>query len=433
MRKEGPERLDAIETRCCIVGGGPAGMMLGYLLARRGIDVTVLESHLDFDREFRGDTVHPSTLEVLDQLGLADRLLEIPHTRLMKVVLNSPEGAFVLADLRGLKTKFPFVALIPQVRFLGFIADVARDLPNFHLIMGASADELIEEEGKVRGVRYQSREGRHEIRSLLTIAADGRHSRLRTASGFEPIKSSPPMDVLWFKLPRLPGETPETDTDFFIRPGRMLIRLNRGDYWQVGLVIPKGGFHTLKTAGLDSFKRVTAEQFPMIAGNLEALDDWKQVMPLVVESSRLKLWHRPGLLFIGDAAHVMSPVGGVGINYAIQDAVVASNVLAEPLRRGDLTDADLAKIQRLREWPTRVIQTFQGLMQKNLFGSEFQRVDSAASRPIRPPFFLRLPFVGSFIARILAFGPRRVRVEGDAVKNETFARVGLKRRSIQSD
>ena len=419
MHKEDQATVDARETCCCVVGGGPAGMMLGYLLATRGIDVTVLESHLDFDREFRGDTVHPSTLEILNQIGLADRLLELPHAKLTNVALNAPEGAVTIADFRGLKTKFPFIALIPQVRFLDFLADAARDLPSFHLIMGASADELIEGDGKVLGVRYQSREGRHELRSLLTVAADGRHSRLRTASGFEPVASSPPMDVLWFKLPRLPSEALESGADFFIRPGRMLIRLDRGDSWQFGLVIPKGGYHALKATGLDPFKRSTADQFPMIAANLEALHDWKQVTPLAVESSRLKLWHRPGLLFIGDAAHVMSPVGGVGINYAIQDAVAASSVLAEPLRRGDLADADLAKVQRLREWPTRVIQTFQAFIQKNLIGAVFQSAESAGRRPLRPPLFLRLPFIGSFITRIVAFGPRRVRVEGDAVKSET--------------
>lgn len=400
------EILDVQETRCCIVGGGPAGLVLAYLLARRGVEVRLLEAHNDFDRDFRGDTVHPSTLEILDSLGLADRLLELPHAKVRRGTIQTPTGSFPFADFGILETKFPYIALIPQVHFLEFMAAEAARYPAFVLVMGANVKELIEHEGRIAGVRYQSREGWHEVRAPLTVACDGRFSRVRSLAGFEPVKSSPPMDVLWFHLPRSADDTFDPEVGFRIRPGRLLIRLERPEYWQMGYVIPKDGYKNLRARGLEALHASLVELIPEFAGRIQTLVDWNQITPLSVESSRLKRWYRPGLLLIGDAAHVMSPVGGVGINFAIQDAVVASNRLAEPLLRDGLGLEDLASVQHQRYWPTVIIQTVQAQIQKRLLGAALD-----ASRPFRPPAFLRLPFLRNLMVRLIAFGPRRVRVD----------------------
>ena len=237
---------DVSETNCCVVGGGPAGVMLSYLLARQGVPVTLLESHKDFNREFRGDTVHPSTLEMLDVLGLADRLLEIPHGRMNKVTIRSRDGIFLMADFSFLHSKFPFIALIPQANFLDFMVREANKLPAFRLVLGANAKELIDENGVTRGVRYQGTEGWHEVRAPLTVAADGRFSKLRSLAGLEPVKTSPPMDVLWFALPKERGDPSDVDGTFRVGGGRMLIKLDRNDHWQMGDVIPKGGYQTVR-------------------------------------------------------------------------------------------------------------------------------------------------------------------------------------------
>jgi 2-polyprenyl-6-methoxyphenol hydroxylase-like FAD-dependent oxidoreductase len=411
------ERTDGVRdvrrTTCCVVGGGPGGAVLGLLLARAGLDVTLLEAHPDFDREFRGDTLHPSVLEIMDQLGLADRLLELPHTEARSFTLQTVSGPFTPVDFSRVDTKFPYITLMPQTSFLEFIVAEAKRYPNFRLVMEARVRGLIEEDGVVRGVRYESEDGTHEVRAVLTVGADGRGSRVRRLAGFEPVKTSPPMDVLWFKLPREEGD-PAGLIGRFGR-GHIAVMLDRQDYWQAGYVIPKGTYPELRREGIESLRRGFAELIPEYADRVEHLRDWQQASLLSVESSICPRWYRPGLLLIGDAAHVMSPVAGVGINYAIQDAVVAANALSRPLKRSQerLVDLDvrhLAAVQRRRELPTRLIQRFQALIQQRVLAPTLR-----SNEPFAPPLFLRLllrvPFVGNIPSRIVAFGfwPVRVR------------------------
>jgi 2-polyprenyl-6-methoxyphenol hydroxylase-like FAD-dependent oxidoreductase len=399
------EVRDVCAVSCCIVGGGPAGVVLGYLLARQGIEVRVLEAHRDFDREFRGDTVHPSTLELLADLGLAEGLLERPHTKIRRATIRTPEAVYTLADFSRLQTRFPYIALIPQAQFLEFLAEAARPLPAFRLVMGANVKELVEGDGMVLGVRYQSHEGWHEVRADLTVACDGRFSKVRALAGLEPVRTAPPIDVLWFRLPRRPDDPEETEISFRVLPGRLVLRFDRRDYWQVGYVIPKGGYQALRAEGLDALRHTLTHLMPEFTDRVETLQSWTQIAPLSVESSRLRRWHRPGLLLIGDAAHVMSPVGGVGINYAIQDAVEASNRLGEPLRQGRLRAEDLAAVQRRRHGPTVIIQAVQRVIQ-----DRFLRAALDTELPFRPPAFLRLPLVRRLIVRLIAFGPWPVHV-----------------------
>jgi 2-polyprenyl-6-methoxyphenol hydroxylase-like FAD-dependent oxidoreductase len=362
---------------------------------------------MDFDREFRGDTIHPSVLMILDEIGLADRLLQIRHTEMRSVSIQRPEGTIRIGDLSLLKTKYPYIALIPQVDFLKFITKEAAHYPAFRLIMGAQVDELLEEHGSVCGVRYRGTDGYCEVRAVLTVGADGRFSRLRKLAGFEPIKTSPPMDVLWFRLSRKPGDG-EQPLGRFV-DGQIVVTLNRYDYWQGGLVIPKGTYQQVRAAGLAQFRRTIAEALPLFADRVDELQEWKQISVLSVESSRIPRWYRPGLLLIGDAAHVMSPIGGVGINYAIQDAVVASNVLAGKLKYGVAETRDLAKVQRQREMPVRVVQAFQNLLQRQVLAPALH----AKRAPEFPPlvrWLLRIPAVRYIPARLIAIGLKQVHV-----------------------
>jgi 2-polyprenyl-6-methoxyphenol hydroxylase-like FAD-dependent oxidoreductase len=399
------------ETQCCVVGGGPAGTVLALLLARRGVRVTLLEMHKDFDREFRGDTIHPSTMEILDQIGLADKLLEIPHTKVSGPTLQFANGTITPFDLGRLKTRFPYILMVPQSRFLEFITAEAGKYPEFRLVMHANVTQLIEERGVVRGVRYVTPDGVHELPAPLVVGADGRFSHVRRLAGFEPVKNSPPMDVLWFRLPKLPGE-PEISSGAFgaIGGGRIFVLLERNDYWQGGFVFPKGMYQELRAQGVEVVRRQISEIAPRFVKHADALTDWSQLTLLSVESSRCPLWHKPGLVVIGDAAHVMSPVGGVGINYAIQDAVVAANVLAAPLKAGSVTDANLAEVQRQREWPTRVIQSFQAFMQTKIIASVLQ-LRQARNIPWQLWLLARIPVLRDLPPRMIAFGPKRVRLE----------------------
>jgi 2-polyprenyl-6-methoxyphenol hydroxylase-like FAD-dependent oxidoreductase len=399
-------------TSCCIVGGGPAGTMLAFLLARSGVPVTLLEMHKDFDRDFRGDTVHPSILEVLDQVGLAQKLLELPHSRITGPTLQFANGPFRPFDLSRLKTRFPYIAMIPQVRFLEFITREAAKYPEFKLIMHAQVQHLIEENGTVAGVRYLGSDGEQELRAKLTVGTDGRFSVIRRLAGFEPIKTAPPMDVLWFRLPKLPGEPEVTGGAFGgIGGGRIFIVLERNDYWQAGLVFPKGQYQVLRAQGVDAIRKSLIETEPRFAKHAESLTDWQQFTLLSVESSRCPLWHKPGVLIIGDAAHVMSPVGGVGINYAVQDAVVAANVLTGPLKSGNVSETHLAEIQRQREWPTRVIQRMQAMMQDSLMVRAFEST-LPSTVPWQLKLLLKIPFLRDIPSRLIAFGPRHVRLHG---------------------
>jgi 2-polyprenyl-6-methoxyphenol hydroxylase-like FAD-dependent oxidoreductase len=400
-----------IEVRSCVVGGGPGGAMLALLLARRGIRVTLLEMHKDFDREFRGDTIHPSTMEILDQIGLAEKLHEIPHTKVSGPTLQFANGVITPFDLGRLKTRFPYILMVAQSRFLEFITAEAAKYPEFRLVMHANVNQLIEEQGVVRGVRYSTPDGVQEVRAALTVGADGRFSQVRRLAGFEPVKTSPPMDVLWFLLPKLPGE-PQLSGGAFggIGGGRIFILLERNEYWQGGFVFPKGHYQELRAKGVEAVRQQISEIAPRFAKHAEALTDWSQLTLLSVESSRCPRWHKPGLLLIGDAAHVMSPVGGVGINYAIQDAVVAANVLSGPLKSDKVSDADLAEVQRQREWPTRAIQALQSFMQTKLIASVLQS-PRAGNIPWQLRLLSKLPVIGDLPPRMIAFGPRRVRLE----------------------
>ena len=388
-------------TDCCIVGAGPAGAVLALLLARQGVAVTLLEGHHDFDREFRGDTIHPSVMEVMDELGLADRLLAVRHTKVSKVSLQTPNGPLLVAPFARLRTRFPYITLMPQTEFLTFITNEAQRYPTFKLIMGARVEHLTEQGGVVRGVRYQKDNEAHEIRATLTVGADGRFSRTRKLAGIEPTKTSPPMDVLWFKLPRVPNNPEEVQGR--VKNGRFIAMLNRFDHWQCAYIIPKDSYAALHAAGLPALRQTLAELAPFVADRVDHLTQWKQLSLLSVESSRCARWYKPGLLLIGDAAHVMSPVGGVGINYAIMDAVATANMLGRSLRAGHMTIRDLQAVQRRREWPTRVIQAIQTFIQRRIVAGA---LDTNSSLNI-PPLVRRLlqsSRVLSIPARVIAYG-----------------------------
>ncbi len=390
------------ETTCCIVGAGPAGAVLALLLARKGIPVVLLEEHMDFDRDFRGDTIHPSVMQIMEELGLADRLLQLDHTKVYTLPVQTARGTVTLADFRRLKTRYPYIAMIPQARFLEFITAEAKRYPSFRLVMGARVEKLMEEDGYIHGVHYRGQDGWHEVRAVLTVAADGRFSRVRKLAGFEPVKTAPPMDVLWFRLPRRPEDSMES-TGRLVQ-GHILVMLNRGEEWQMGYVIPKGGYQQIHAAGLEKLRQVVAELLPEFADRMEYIKEWKQVSVLSVESSRLRRWYRPGLLLIGDAAHVMSPIAGVGINYAIQDATVAANVLSDDLRAGKLPLRDLAEVQRKREWPTRMIQGFQNIMQGQVLTKVLKSDEPLTISPFLL-FLLRLPGIRVLPAKFIGIGP----------------------------
>ena len=395
--------MKLMSVRCCIAGGGPAGMMLGLLLARAGVDVVVLEKHADFLRDFRGDTIHPSTLEVMHELGLLERLLTLPHQKVSRINGQFGDLALTVADFSSLSTHCRFIAFMPQWEFLNFLAEEAARYSTFQLRRQADVTGLIEESGSVVGLRANTPDGPLEVRADLVVGADGRHSIVRAKAGLSIEEFGAPMDVLWFRLSRRASDPGDPIGRF--DAGRIFIMLNRGDYWQCGFVIPKGSRDQLQGRGLPAFRGAVAELAPFMADRVGELQDWEPIKLLTVQVDRLRRWYRSGLLCIGDAAHAMSPAGGVGINLAIQDAVATANLLTAPLRAGQLTIEDLQRVQQRREWPTRMTQRVQLMIQNRVI----KRVLTDRDR-FSPPLAIRLlalfPFLCRIPARMIGLGFR---------------------------
>jgi 2-polyprenyl-6-methoxyphenol hydroxylase-like FAD-dependent oxidoreductase len=402
-----------LETTCCVVGGGPAGMVLGYLLARRGVQVTVLEKHPDFFRDFRGDTVHPSTLEVLKELGLLKEFLALPHEEVESLGVIIGDSEFNVADFRFVPATCKFVALMPQWDFLNFLSSHARRFPSFQLLMEHEATGLLREGKRIRGVAARYRGQEVQVRADLVVGCDGRHSLVRSAARMEVIEHGVPIDVLWFRISRMPNDASQVLGN--VNYGKALILINRSDYFQAGLTIEKGSFDDLKARGLDAFRADIRSIAPYLGDRVNELRDWEQIQILTVKINRLRRWCRPGLLCIGDAAHAMSPAGGVGVNLAIQDAVAAANILAGPLQERRASEAVLARVQRRRELPARVTQAIQLSAHRGL-AHVFENPG-----PIRAPWQVkaaaRIPGIQSAVGYAVGMGMRP-----EHVREESWAR-----------
>jgi 2-polyprenyl-6-methoxyphenol hydroxylase-like FAD-dependent oxidoreductase len=406
------ERPSQLRTRCCIVGGGPAGMMLGYLLGRAGIDTLVLEKHADFFRDFRGDTVHPSTLQVMDELGLIDGFLKLPHQQLQKMDGNFGGDQIRIADLGRLKIKYPFIAFMPQWDFLNFLRESGKRFASLKVMMDADATDLIRSGDAVVGLTANTPEGPVEIRADLTIACDGRHSIVRQRANLEVEEIGAPIDVLWFRVGKRASETESVFAR--LETGKMMVTFDRGDYWQCAYVIAKGQYDAVKARGLDAFRGDVTGMAPILKSGISDVKTWDDVKLLTVTINRLKRWTLPGLLCIGDAAHAMSPVGGVGVNLAVQDAVATANLLAAKLAKGCPTEDELDAVRRRREFPVRVTQAVQVMVQNNLISVALKPGD----RPLKAPLVARLinalPWLQGITARFVGLGARPEHVRSPA-------------------
>jgi len=403
---------ETITARCAIAGGGPAGMMLGFLLARAGVDVVVLEKHADFLRDFRGDTIHPSTLEVMHELGLLDAFLKLPHQKVREIGGIVGDEKIIFADFTHLPTRCGFIAFLPQWDFLDFLADQARRYPNFQLRMQAEVDDLLWDRDKVVGLKAKLPDGTLEVKADLVVGADGRHSAVRRLAGLEIEDFGAPMDVLWMRLSKRQGDGSQTLGR--IQAGRFFVMLDRGDYWQCAYVIPKGGFEALRAQGIETFRKDLVALNLALSDRVGEIASWDDVKLLTVRVDRLKRWYRKGLICIGDAAHAMSPVGGVGINLAIQDAVAAANILWEPLRSGAVSEDVLAQVQKRRQWPTEMTQALQLTVQKRIISNVLSMTETP-----RPPFVLslfnRFPILRRIPARLIGMGFRPEHVHSPSV------------------
>jgi 2-polyprenyl-6-methoxyphenol hydroxylase-like FAD-dependent oxidoreductase len=393
-----------MKVRCCIVGGGPAGMMLGYLFGRAGIDVVVLEKHADFFRDFRGDTVHPSTLQVMDELGLSDGFLKLSHQRLQKMDGMFGGTSVRVADLSRLNVKFPFIAFMPQWDFLNFLRESGKKFPSLTVMMSTEATDLISDGDRIAGVRAKTVEGMIDIEADLTIACDGRHSLLRERAGLAVEEIGAPMDVLWFRAGKRANETESVFAR--VDPGSMMVTFDRGDYWQCAYVIAKGQYDAVKARGLPTLLDEVARMAPILKSGLSDVKSWDDVKLLTVAINRLTRWTRPGLLCIGDAAHAMSPIGGVGVNLAVQDAVATANLLAAKLVNGCPPEDELDAVRRRREFPVRMTQAMQVVAQNNIVSAALK----GGGEPLKVPFVVRLitavPWLQGITARFVALGVR---------------------------
>jgi 2-polyprenyl-6-methoxyphenol hydroxylase-like FAD-dependent oxidoreductase len=398
-----------MKVRCCIVGGGPAGMMLGYLLGRAGIDVVVLEKHADFFRDFRGDTVHPSTLQVMDELGLIDGFLKLPHQRLQRMEGKFGGQTVRIADLSRLRVKYPFIAFMPQWDFLNFLRDAGKRFASLKVMMSTEAIDLLREGERVTGVRAKTPDGVIDIEADLTVACDGRHSLVRERAGLEVEEIGAPMDVLWFRA----GKRADENESLFARvdPGKMMVTFDRGDYWQCAFIIPKGQYDQVRARGLPALLDDIARMAPILRSGLAEVKSWDDVKLLTVAINRLKRWTRPGLLCIGDAAHAMSPMGGVGVNLAVQDAVATANLLAAKLAQGCPSEDELDAVRRRREFPVKMTQRMQVIAQDNIVSAALK----PGNQPLKVPLVMRMvtavPWLQGITARFVGVGVRPEHVQ----------------------
>lgn len=406
-------------TTCCIAGGGPAGVMLGYLLARAGVSAIVLEKHEDFFRDFRGDTIHPSTLEVMDELGFLDEFLMLPHQELPAIGGQFGDFVFTGADFSHLSVRCKFIALMPQWDFLNFLTEKGKQFQTFDLRMQHEVVGLLEEDDHVSGVRVNTARGTIAMAADLVVACDGRHSVVREAGHFVVDDIGAPIDVLWFRISRKSGDSYQAlgRIDY----GQMLILINRGDYFQAGLIVRKGAFDTLKAAGLPAFRTTLTQVAPFLSDRVDEITGWEQVKLLPVQINRLRQWYKPGLLCIGDAAHAMSPAGGVGINLAIQDAIAAANILAEALRKRGVNEAVLAKVQQRREFPARVVQAWQATIHNASLNFLGKPVKARAPRLVRAA--LRMPALKRIMGRGVGLGIRPEHIHTPLDKTNIRARM----------